>query len=81
MYINPKHVKQERVDYMPPVGREFLDYAFVGFISEYGVWGYPSYATAEKGERSTTRKVRRIVEWAQGAFAAVEALREAQGEA
>ena len=81
MYINPEHVKQKRVDYMPPVGREFLDYAFVGFISEYGVWGYPSFATAEKGERSTTRKVRRIVEWTQGAFAAVEALREAQGEA
>ena len=81
MHINPEHVKEKRVDYMPPVGREFLDYAFVGFISELGVWGYPSYATAEKGERSTARKVKRIAEWARDAFAAVEALREGQGEA
>ena len=81
MYINPEHVKEKRVDYMPPVGREFLDYAFVGFISETGVWGYPSYATAEKGQRSIARKVPRIAEWARDTFAAVETLRTQQKEA
>jgi creatinine amidohydrolase len=76
LYINPDHVKDERIDYQPPVGREFLDYAFVGFISEWGVWGYPSYGTAEKGEKATALRVERIVEWARGAFARVEELRK-----
>jgi creatinine amidohydrolase len=77
LYINREHVKDERIDYQPPVGREFLDYAYVGFISEWGVWGYPSYATAEKGEKATAQRVARIVEWTKETFAKVEALRTA----
>jgi creatinine amidohydrolase len=76
LYINGEHVKDERVDYQPPVGREFLDYAYMGFISEWGVWGYPSYGTAEKGETSTARKVEHITEWAKDTFDKVEALRQ-----
>jgi creatinine amidohydrolase len=75
LYINGEHVKDERVDYMPPVGREFLDYAFIGFISEWGVWGYPSYGTAEKGEKATALHVARIADWATHTFARVKALR------
>jgi creatinine amidohydrolase len=78
--INPEHVKDERVDYMPPVGREFLDYAFIGFISEWGVWGYPSYGTKEKGEKARARDVPRLAKWATETFARVEALRK-QGRA
>jgi creatinine amidohydrolase len=81
LYINPDHVKDERVDYLPPVGREFLDYAFIGFISEWGVWGYPSFSTAEKGEKAMAQRVERIVEWAGEAFAKVEALRGMDEEA
>jgi len=81
LYINPGHVKEKRIDYLPPVGREFLDYAYVGFISEWGVWGYPSYATAEKGKEATARKVPRIAEWARDSFASVEALRGGKEEA
>ena len=73
--INPRHVKPERVDYLPPVGREFLDYATMGFISEFGAWGYPSYGTAEKGEQFVAGAVKRIVEWAQAAFPRAAALR------
>ncbi|MCW3992253.1 MAG: creatininase family protein, partial [Candidatus Bathyarchaeota archaeon] len=80
LYINREHVKDERIDYMPPVGREFLDYAYMGFISEWGVWGYPSYGTVEKGEKATTRRVERIVEWAREAFSVVESLRAHGGE-
>lgn len=75
LYINPENVKDERIDYQPPVGREFLDYAFIGFISEWGVWGYPSYATAEKGRQATRRGVAHIVEWVNDAFDSVEAFR------
>lgn len=75
LYINREHVKDERVDYQPSVGQEFLDYAYMSFISETGVWGYPSYGTAEKGRRSTERRVERIIEWARTAFDRVESLR------
>jgi len=81
LYINREHVKDERIDYQPPVGREFLDYAFIGFISEWGVWGYPSYGTAEKGEKAMAHRVARIVEWTKETFAKVEALRAAGEEA
>jgi creatinine amidohydrolase len=80
LYINAENVKDERVDYQPPVGREFLDYAFIGFISEWGVWGYPSYGTAEKGEKLTARRVAGIVEWAGEAFDRVEALKRSDEE-
>jgi creatinine amidohydrolase len=73
--INPGHVGPGRVDYLPPVGREFLDYATMGFISEWGVWGYPSYGTAEKGEKFVAGSVERIVEWAQAALHRAAALR------
>jgi len=74
-YINREHVKDERVDYQPPVGQEFLDYAYMSFISETGVWGYPSYGTAEKGRRFTERRVERIIKWVRTAFDRVESLR------
>jgi len=81
LYINREHVKDERIDYQPEVGREFLDYAYIGFISEWGVWGHPSYGTAEKGEKSSALNVERIAEWARGAFSKVEALRARGGDA
>jgi len=75
LYINSEHVRAERVDYVPPVGREFLDYAMMPCISEWGVWGWPSYGTAEKGERLVAFSVRRVAAWARETFARVEALR------
>ena len=81
LHINPELVKEKRIDYLPPVGREFLDYAYVGFISEWGVWGYPSYGTAEKGAEASARNVRNITEWAREAFATVSALRGREQEA
>jgi len=80
LYINAANVREGRVDYLPPVGREFLDYAFMGFISEWGVWGYPSFGSADKGAKSTAQQVARIVEWANETFARVEALRSAGEE-
>ena len=58
------------------VGREFLDYAFIGFISEWGVWGYPTYGTAEKGEKLTEQRVEQIVAWTKETFCRVETLRQ-----
>ena len=75
LYINRKHVKDERIDYQPSVGQEFLDYVYMSFISEKGVWGYPSYGTAEKGKIFTERYVKRIIEWSRRTFDNVEVLR------
>ena len=80
LYINPEHVKDARIDYQPSVGREFLDYAFMGSISKWGVWGFPSCGTTEKGEVAIKQLVPRLAEWARATFASVEALR-AQGGA
>ncbi|UCC88520.1 MAG: creatininase family protein [Anaerolineales bacterium] len=79
LFINPHNVKSGRVDYLPPVGREFLDYAYMGFISEHGAWGHPSYGTAEKGEKFVAFRVKLIAEWARQTFARVEDLRQARG--
>ena len=75
LYVNQEHVQDERVDYLPAVGREFLDYVPIGASSEWGVWGYPSLGTREKGEQAVAYQVARVVEWAREAFARVEALR------
>ena len=75
LYINAEHVRPERTDYVPPVGREFLDYAEMPCISPSGVWGCPSAGTAEKGARLVAFSVARVVAWAHETFAAIEAVR------
>src|SRR6185295_16606583 len=61
MAIDASLVGDDRVDFIPSVGREFLDYAFVGAISPEGVWGKPSLATREKGQRAFDARVHTLV--------------------
>ncbi len=68
LYLHPDHVKPERVDCVPPLGREFLDYIPMDRISPDGVWGLPSYGQAEKGERAIAAQVQAIVRFARQAF-------------
>ena len=75
LFINAPHVKPQRVDCVPPVGREFLDYATMPCISAWGAWGWPSYGTAEKGQRMVEFAVERVVAWARVTFSRVAALR------
>src|SRR6185503_9485107 len=63
MAIDASLVGADRVDYIPPVGREFLDYAFVGAISPEGVWGKPSLATRDKGVRAYESRVEALSEY------------------
>ena len=63
MAIDASLVGDDRVDYIPSVGREFLDYAFVGAISPEGVWGKPSLATREKGQRAFDARVHTLVDY------------------
>jgi creatinine amidohydrolase len=68
LYLNAENVKSERVDYIPPVGREFLDYVFMDAISPDGMWGSSSHGEAPKGERALAAQVRAIVAFAHRAF-------------
>ena len=72
LYLNEEHVQADRVDYVPPVGREFLDYAFMNQVSPDGMWGVSSKGTASKGERAIADQVRAMVAFAQHAFEVLE---------
>ncbi len=72
LHLNGAHVKEERIDYVPPVGREFLDYAFMEQISPHGVWGVPSKATAAKGEQAALRQLEAAVAHVRKVFAVLD---------
>jgi creatinine amidohydrolase len=85
--IAPERVQSPQIDHIPPVGREFLDYAFMCQISPHGVWGRPSEAGAaadgvpeeaiEQGVASLDASAARLAEQIEGALAEIEALRGA----
>lgn len=73
--LNPELVKDERVDYLPPVGREFLDYTVMANVSPSGVWGQPSLGTADKGRRAADWGVETTVRYIRETFAAIDRLK------
>jgi creatinine amidohydrolase len=75
MAIDPELVGDDRVDHIPSVGREFLDYAFVGDISPEGVWGKPSLATRDKGQRAFEGRITSLVAYVRETFETVAKLR------
>jgi creatinine amidohydrolase len=78
LYLNAEHVGAERVDYVPPVGREFLDYAYMCCISPHGVWGKPSRGTAEAGKESLERAAGALARAVEEAFAEIGALKKGE---
>ena len=71
--IAPETVHMERaVDCVPTVTRPYLSYGRIFRASPAGVWGEPSYATAEKGEKILARQTEVIVEELNRAFAYME---------
>ncbi len=71
LYLNAEHVKSDRVDYVPPVGREFLDYCTMERVSPEGMWGVASKGSRDKGERAIAAQVQTIVAFARSAFEAL----------
>jgi len=69
LYLNPDHVTDQRTDYIPPVGREFLDYAVMEVLSPDGVWGKPSLGSAEKGRQAIEAQAKAIIAHAHQLFA------------
>jgi creatinine amidohydrolase len=73
--INAANVGDQRPDYIPPVGREFLDHAFIEQLSPWGVWGNPSKATIDKGQRSAERTLRHLLRVIPETFDALDKVR------
>ena len=69
LYLNPQDVQEERFDYVPPVGREYLDYVVMPLINPEGTWGYPSLGKAEKAERGIPAQVDAVVAFVKMALA------------
>ena len=64
-------VKKDKMvnnDYIPDVPREYLNYAPLPRLSPTGVWGLPSYATKEKGEKLFELKAEQAVKVIEDAF-------------
>jgi len=52
LYLHPELVHKDKiVDFVPKYPREYLNYGNIFRLSPDGVWGEPSKATAEKGEK------------------------------
>ena len=52
LYLHSELVGKEKIeDCIPSVSREYLNYAPIFKYSKNGVWGMPSLASAEKGEK------------------------------
>jgi len=64
LYLNGELVRKDRIkDCLPNVPRDYLNYASIFKYSPTGVWGMPSLATAEKGERILSIVTEKCVEY------------------
>jgi creatinine amidohydrolase len=70
--IRPELVKGRGADHVPQLGRQFLDWAPFANLAPGGVWGRPSLASAEKGQRALDAAVRASVSYINESFAFLE---------
>ncbi len=75
MYLCESLVRPGGTDYIPPVGREFLDYLSLMEISPSGVWGRPSKASGKKGEKAIEIMVSETARYIKQTFERIEKLR------
>ena len=72
--IAPETVHMDRaVDFVPTISRPYLSYGSIFRASPTGVWGEPSKASAEKGERVFARSAELAVDALNDAFAYMSA--------
>ena len=75
LYLQEKTVKKEEMiknDFVPSVPREYMNYASLLKLSPTGVWGKPSFASREKGEKLFELMVEHCLNYIQDAFAHTE---------
>ncbi len=76
LHLRPDLVQGDRsvLDDPGALGQEFLDYVGMDRITRAGVWGRPSHASAEAGERQFAERVRARVAYVRWALDRLEAL-------
>ena len=73
LHIAPETVHMERaVDCVPEVTRPYLNYGSFFRACPDGVWGEPSYGTAEKGEKIFEHCTKEAVKQIKDIFAYME---------
>lgn len=71
--IAPETVHMDKAkDFVPDIPRPYLNYGSIFRACPDGVWGEPTKATAEKGEKIFARTAEMAVEELQNAFAYME---------
>lgn len=71
--LAPETVRMDRaVDFVPDVPRAYLSYGSIYRASPSGVWGQPTRASAEKGEKALACMAQIAVDEIAGAFAYME---------
>jgi creatinine amidohydrolase len=75
LYLDPDAVKGRGADHLPEVGKEYLDYVAFEKLCPGGVWGRPSLASADKGERALHAAVERTVAYVEESFARLAAMK------
>lgn len=76
MYLHPESVRKEGVDYVPDVGKEYLDFVAFEKLCPGGVWGLPSLATAEKGRMAFEAAVECTVKCIEESFSHLERIKK-----
>lgn len=73
MYLAEDLVRKDRiVDHVPEITRAYLAYGSFFCTCPDGVWGYPSFATKEKGERLLEAGTDFMVKYANDVFSFME---------
>jgi creatinine amidohydrolase len=68
LYINPENVNKTSLSHVPDVGKEYLDFVSFEKLCPDGVWGNPSLASSEKGEKVLEAAVLKTVEYIEDSF-------------
>jgi creatinine amidohydrolase len=69
LYLDPEAVKGKGDDFVPDVAKDYMDFVSFDALCPGGVWGKPSLASAEKGERAMEAAVTATVAYIEDSFA------------
>ena len=68
LYLDENLVKEPVDDFLPDLGREYVDYVGMKKVSPTGVWGRPSLASRQLGEELFRKMIKRAGDYISDAF-------------
>jgi creatinine amidohydrolase len=69
MHLHPDLVREDRIDHVPSKGQAYVDALPFKSLCPDGVWGHPSAASAEMGERALQAAIDGTVRYIEESFA------------